>query len=113
MFSGHRWGGVCQWFSPSFKKKTTRVFRIGKFPKPPTRRGEIRLDLLEGDLAIAIRVQHIEGLFLFLHLEETFVDGRRNSPPREKNDKKQTKQQQTCENIYEKKDQESTERKWP
>lgn len=112
MFSGHFGGGVSVIFPFLKKKKTTPVFRIGKLPKPPTRR-VASLDLLEGDLAIAIRVQHIEGLFLFLHLEETFVDGRKNSPPRKKNDKKQTKQQQKCENIYEKKDQESTERKWP
>lgn len=62
------------------------LFRIGRLPThQPSRwrrnpNGEIRLDLLEGDLAIAIRVQDIEGLFLFFHLE--IFDGWRNSPPR-------------------------------
>ena len=35
----------------------------------PTAFWWLRLDLLEGDLTIAIRVQNIEGLLLFLHLE--------------------------------------------
>ena len=50
------------------------------------------LDLLEGDLAIAIRVQHIEGLFLFLHLEET-VGSRTHHEKKEKktNNKKNVK----------------------